>query len=124
MNQKSSVPQAAICLTGPDVGQSALLGCSMSERNQGKCHVQCRNDVRSAHVFMCLEKGHYAVSTDPSGANIPAGSCMSGWRHVQEFILGIQKALPFPASPEPVIRAIRDTGYYVYGSDLPHGTSQ
>lgn len=32
------------------------------------------------HVFLCLENGHYAVSTDPSGANIPAVDCGSGWR--------------------------------------------
>ena len=82
------------------------------------------DETRNAHLFMCLENGHYAVSTDPSGANLPGGSCMSGWRHVKEFALGVQEALPFAANPELVIRAIRDTGYYVYDSDLPHGTSQ
>ena len=82
------------------------------------------DEARNAHLFMCLENGHYAVSTDPSGANLPASNCISGWRHVKQFALGVQEALPFAANPEPVIRAIRDTGYYVYGSDLPHGTSQ
>ena len=82
------------------------------------------DDAQNVHLFICLENGHYAVSTDPSGANIPAGNCLSGWKHVKEFALGVQEALPFAANPEPVIRAIREAGYYVYGSDLPHGTSQ
>ena len=82
------------------------------------------DDAQKAHLFLCLENGHYAVSTDPSGTNIPAGNCMSGWRHVKEIALGIQQALPFATNPEPVLRAIRDTGYYVHSSDTPHGTSQ
>lgn len=58
-----------------------------------------------AHLFLCLENGHYAVSTDPSG-------------------LGVREALPFPADPEPVVRGVRAAGYHIYGSSLPHGTSQ
>lgn len=82
------------------------------------------DDVEDAHLFLCLENGHYAVSTDPAGANIPAAHCSSGWRHVKTFALGVRDALPFPADPEPVLRSVRATGYYVYDSSLPHGTSQ
>ena len=82
------------------------------------------DEALKAHLFLCLENGHYAVSRDISGANLPAGSCHSGWKHVKAIALGVREALPFPANPEPVVRAIRDIGYYVYDTDLPHGTSQ
>ena len=82
------------------------------------------DDASEAHLFLCLENGHYAATTDPSGANLPADRCSSGWKHVKAFSLGVREALPFTTNPEPVIRAIRDTGYYVHDSDLPHGTSQ
>ena len=77
-----------------------------------------------AHLFLCLENGHYAVTTDPSGTNIPASACRSGWKHVKAFSLGVREALPITTNPEPVIRAVRDHGYYVHDSDNPHGTSQ
>jgi hypothetical protein len=76
------------------------------------------------HLFLCLENGHYAATSDPSGANLPADRCSSGWKHVKAFSLGVREALPFATNPEPVIRAIRDVGYYVFDSSLPHGTSQ
>ena len=82
------------------------------------------DDAQDAHLFLCLENGHYAATTDPSGANLPAARCSSGWKHIKAFSLGVREALPFTTNPEPVIRAIRDTGYYVHDSDLPHGTSQ
>ena len=82
------------------------------------------DDALKAHFFLCLENGHYAISTDRSGANLPTDRCSSGWRHVKAISLGVREALPFPANPEPVVRAIRDIGYYVYDTDLPHGTSQ
>ena len=82
------------------------------------------DDPLDVHLFLCLENGHYAVSTDPSGANIPAAGCNSGWKYVKKFALGVREALPFPADPEPVVRGVRATGYHVYDSSLPHGTSQ
>ena len=82
------------------------------------------DDVLDAHLFLCLENGHYSVSTDPSGANIPAAGCGSGWRYVKKFALGVRDAMPFPADPEPVVRAVHAIGYWVYDSSLPHGTSQ
>ena len=81
-------------------------------------------DDAFAHVFLCLENGHYAVSTDSSGANLPADDCSSGWKYVKQIALGVREALPFPADPEPVVREVRATGYHIYHSSLPHGTSQ
>ncbi len=51
-------------------------------------------DALDAHLFLCLENGHYAVSTDPSGANLPADRCISGWKHIKAFSLGVREALP------------------------------
>ena len=82
------------------------------------------DDALDAHVFLCLENGHYAVSTDPSGANLPAAGCSSGWKYVKQIALGVREPLPFPADPEPVVRGVRATGYHIYRSSLPHGTSQ
>ena len=82
------------------------------------------DDALEAHLFLCLENGHYAATTDRSGANLPADRCSSGWKHVKAFSLGVRETLPVATNPEPVIRAIRDVGYYVFDSDLPHGTSQ
>ena len=82
------------------------------------------DDAQDAHLFLCLENGHYAATTDASGANLPADRCNSGWKYIKAFSLGVREALPFTTNPEPVIRAIRDSGYYVHDSDLPHGTSQ
>jgi len=81
------------------------------------------DDALDVHLFLCLENGHYAVSIDPSGANIPV-DCRSGWKYVEEFALGVREALPFPADPEPVVRAVLATGYHICDSSLPHGTSQ
>lgn len=82
------------------------------------------DDAFDAHLFLCLENGHYAVSADPTGANLPATGSSSGWKYVKKFALGVREALPFPAAPEPVVRAVRATGYHIYDSSLPHGTSQ
>ena len=82
------------------------------------------DDAQVVHLFTCLGDGHYAVSTDPTGANIPSDRCVSGWKHVREVALGVREALPFAENPEPIIRAIQASGYCILGSDTPHGTSQ
>jgi len=79
----------------------------------------------AAHLFLCLENGHYAVSNDPKGANLPEGSCLSGWRYVRSFTPAVDAPLPFAANPEPILRALRDDGYWVAGeAGETHGTSQ
>ena len=82
------------------------------------------DDAIEVHLFLCLANGHYAVTTDLAGTNLPTASCPSGWRHINTIALGAREALPFSANPEPAIRAIRETGFYVFDSALPHGTSQ
>ena len=82
------------------------------------------DDALEVHLFLCLENGHYAVTTDLAGTNLPPHSCGTGWKHINTIALGARDALPFQANPEPAMRAVRETGYYVFDSGLPHGTSQ
>ena len=83
------------------------------------------DDTVPAHLFLCLENGHYGVSSDASGKNLPTEACLSGWRYVKTFKLGVREALPFQANPEPVLRALRSEGYYIQlPNSPPHGTSQ
>jgi hypothetical protein len=81
-------------------------------------------EALSAHLFACVSTGHFAVTIDPSGHNIPIDECLAGWRHVRSFDLGVRQVMPFEGNPEPVIRALRDSGYCILGSINPHGTSQ
>ena len=82
------------------------------------------DEAIEVHLFLCLENGHYAVTTDLVGTNLPAAACPTGWKHIDTIALGAREALPFPANPEPAIRAIGKTGFYIFDSGLPHGTSQ
>lgn len=82
------------------------------------------DDAIEVHLFLCLANGHYAVTTDLAGTNLPTASCPSGWRHINTIALGAREALPFSANPEPAIRAISETGFYVFDFALPHRTSQ
>jgi len=81
--------------------------------------------MAKAHLFLCLENGHYAVSSDQEGSNLPGAACISGWRYIRGFDLEADAPLPFAANPEPVLRALRDNGYWVAGeTGETHGTSQ
>ena len=80
---------------------------------------------KPAYLFRCLESGHYAISTDPAGENLPGEICISGWRFMKSLSLEVQQPLPLNINPEPVIRALADRGYYLLAADgQPHGTSQ
>jgi len=78
-----------------------------------------------AHLFLCIDNGHYAFSKEAAGENLPVEQCASGWRFIRSLDLEVDKPLALSAAPEPIIRALGDTGYYIFGSDAaPHGTSQ
>ena len=81
-------------------------------------------EALTVHLFACVSTGHFAVSTESYGTNLPLDNCLAGWIHDREFALGVREVLPFGHNPEPVIREIRDAGYYILGSITPHGTSQ
>lgn len=81
-------------------------------------------DSRPAHLFRSGDL--YAVSLDPTGANIPRDGTYEGWEHISEFELGVHEAVPAAMNPEPIIRGIRAHGYYVWSdaSGRTTGTTQ
>ena len=70
-------------------------------------------------MFLCLENGHYAVSSDSAGTNLPRDACTAGWQFVRNFTLGVKEALPVAGNPEPALASLRNVGYYIW----PGGTS-
>ena len=81
-------------------------------------------DTLEAYLFRCDDNGLYAITLDPAGANLPRNPCPDGWRFQRSFPLGVQQPVPAAISPEPILRGLRDPGYFVWGEGLPHGTSQ
>jgi hypothetical protein len=77
-----------------------------------------------AYLFQCDDSGLYAVSLDASGRNLPRNACAEGWCFRAAFALGVRDAVPASIPPEPILRGIRDLGYYIWREGRPHGTSQ
>ena len=61
--------------------------------------------MADAHLFLCLCNGHYAISTDKSGNNLPGSECQSGWKLVQ--------VLAAAEVEEHVARSLREQGFHV-----------
>ena len=70
----------------------------------------------TSHIVITLDVGGPKVdlALEPELALSLVDACAKGFAESRDI----------RTNPEPVIRAIRDTGYYVHDSDLPHGTSQ
>ncbi len=81
-------------------------------------------DAQSAYLFECDRDGLFAISLDQSGGNIPRDLCPEGWQLKTTFSLGVREAIPAAISPEPVLRGIRDVGYYIWREGVIHGTTQ
>ena len=81
-------------------------------------------ELLQAYLFQCDGEGLYAVSLIQSGANLPRSSCTGGWQLKETFALGVQDPVPARISPEPILRGIRDVGYYVWREGATHGTTQ
>jgi hypothetical protein len=77
-----------------------------------------------AHLFLCVDNGHYAFTREDDGGNLPIKECAGGWHFIRSLDIEVDRPLPLSAAPEPIIRALSDDGYYIFGSDAPHGTSQ
>jgi hypothetical protein len=71
-------------------------------------------DASKVYLFLCIENGHYGVSNDVAGRNLPLDNCISGWQLVSELALGVKEALPLAADPEPILAALRSDGFYVF----------
>ena len=72
------------------------------------------DDATTAYLFQCGESDLFAVSHDPTGANIPRAQCAQGWLVRDKFRLGVREPMPASIEPEPVIRGIAADGYYVW----------
>jgi hypothetical protein len=80
---------------------------------------------QQAHLFLCLSNGHYAVSADKAGGNLPLTECAEGWKYIKPITVGVQQPLVIGMDPEPVLRALLDVGFYISEpSSQPHGTAQ
>lgn len=78
-----------------------------------------------AHLFLCIENGHYAVSTRRDGSNLPGDQCTAGWQFVRSIEVAANAPLPFAANPEPILRALNEDGYWLTRElGQTEGTSQ
>lgn len=82
------------------------------------------DETYQAYLFQCGAGGLFAVSLDPSGANIPQSACEERWRFKISFDLAVHLAVPARIPPEPILRGIRDTGFYIWRDGTYHGTGQ
>jgi hypothetical protein len=71
-------------------------------------------DASKVYLFLCVENGHYGVSCEVAGRNLPRDDCRSGWRFISDFVLGRTDALPLLADPEPILAALAAHGFYVF----------
>jgi len=69
---------------------------------------------RTAYLFQCEGEDLFAVSCDKSGINIPRSPCSQGWRFCSEFVLGMDRPVPAPILPDPIVRGIVTQGFYVW----------
>ena len=56
----------------------------------------------------------YAVTADRSGLNLPSDGADAPWTFVRSFALGVRHAMPFSQDPEPILRGLETSGYFVW----------
>ena len=71
-------------------------------------------DPDAAYLFECDCEPLFAITRDRTGANLPSGSCLVGWRWHSMFALGPREGLPRGIDPGPVLRGLRGAGYYIW----------
>ncbi len=83
-------------------------------------------DAQRAYLFRCQgDEDLRAISVDPTARNINTRQCVTRWLPEGEIVVGVQEALPLALNPEPVLRGLRNTGYYVWKAPSgPTGTTQ
>jgi hypothetical protein len=85
------------------------------------------DDAQAAYLFQCGNEELFAVCLDKTGVRLPRSSCTQGWILRAEFELGVQRPVPAPIAPEPILRGIAARGYYIWRGGCagqPKGTSQ
>jgi hypothetical protein len=106
-------------------GQS-VAGTQTTLLRYGRMHTSTYADTETqqAYLFQCDGNGLFAVSLDRSGANIPRGACVEGWRFRTPSCWASKRSCPRLIDPEPILRGIRAMGYYVWRQGIPRGTTQ
>ena len=83
------------------------------------------DEAQHAFLFRCADDAKLrAISTDPTARNITTRQCLTGWVAEGEIIVGVQEALPLALNPEPVLRGLRNSGFYVWKAPAPTATTQ
>ena len=72
------------------------------------------SDTRTAYLFRYRSDDLFAVTHDATGRNIPRTTCTGGWLLTRQFELGVDEKVPAPIMPEPIMRGIRNVGYYIW----------
>jgi hypothetical protein len=73
------------------------------------------SDIDTAYLFECRDDAEYlAVTRDRQGSNLPRFCCPCGWKLRTAFSLGVEHVVPVAIAPEPILRGLRDRGYYVW----------
>ena len=60
-----------------------------------------------AYLLICLDNGHYAISTEQLGSKIPSRECNAGWRYVRQY------PLDDPPASDALLEELRTSGYYL-----------
>jgi hypothetical protein len=84
------------------------------------------DDAQAAYLFQCGNEELFAVCLDKTGVRLPRSSCTQGWILRAEFEFGVQRPVPAPIAPEPILRGIAARGYYIWRGGYagqPKGTS-
>lgn len=89
-------------------------------------HPATDTQVLTAYLFHCTAGAHkHAITLDLTAANLPAATCLTGWVFDGEVRVSAAEPLPFRLAPEPVLRGLRGSGYYVwYSRSAPTATTQ
>jgi hypothetical protein len=72
-------------------------------------------DTQIVYLFLSLGGGHYGLSEDRAGSNLPREN--RPWNIVRNIALGVKEALPFPGNPEPALAGLKANGFYVWHPD-------
>jgi hypothetical protein len=82
--------------------------------------------METLYLFACTGSHAAALTTDPTGKNIPIEKCKAGWSFVHKVEFNPAEAdsstgFGGVGNADDVLRSIRQRGYYVRSTDLSSG---
>jgi hypothetical protein len=77
-------------------------------------------EAPTAYLFQCRnDSALFAVSLDRDAGNIPVSTAWyGGWRLRRELALGCDGPASTDIDPEPILRGLRNAGYYIWRNGL------